>query len=98
MNKQMAAVMRRRGELLAKIAMQREQVADVSARWQVPLTLADRGLAVVHFLRSHPVLTACVVALFAVRRRGMVVVMKSGWRVWKGYRFLATLLEKLPRG
>lgn len=98
MNKQMSAVMQRRSELLARIAAQREQVADVGARWQAPLALADQGLAVVRFLRSHPVLVAGVAALLVIRRRGVVGLVKGGWRVWKGYRFLAVLSEKLsPR-
>lgn len=95
MNEQMLAVMQRRGELLAKIAAQRGQVAQIGARWQAPLALADQGLAVVRFLRSHPALVAGVVALFVIRRRGVVGLVKSGWRVWKGYRFLTALSERL---
>lgn len=98
MNKQMSAVMQRRGELLARIAAQREQVAGVGARWKAPLALADQGLAVVRFLRSHPVLVAGVAALIVIRRRSVVGLLRGGWRVWKGYRFLATLSEKFsPR-
>lgn len=95
MNEQMLAVMQRRGELLAKIAAQRGQVAQIGARWQAPLALADQGLAVVRFLRSHPALAAGVVALFVIRRRGVVGLVKSGWRVWKRYRFLTALSERL---
>ena len=95
MNKQMLAVMQRRGELLAKIAAQREQMAEAGAHWQVPLALADQGLAVVRFLRSHPVLAGGVAALFVIRRRGMVGLLKGAWRLWKGYRFLSALSEKL---
>lgn len=98
MNKHMSAVMQRRSELLAKIAAQREQVAGIGARWQTPLALADQGLAVVRFLRSHPVLVAGVAALIVIRRHGVLGLLKGGWRMWKGYRFLATLSEKLsPR-
>ena len=95
MNKQMHEVMQRRGELLASIAAQREQVAQIGTRWQTPLALADQGLAVVRFLRSRPVLVASVVALFVIRRRGVIGLMKSGWRMWKGYRFLTALSERL---
>jgi hypothetical protein len=95
MNEQMLAVMQRRGELLAKIAAQRGQVAQIGARWQAPLALADQGLAAVRFLRSHPALVAGVVALFVIRRRGVVGLVKSGWRVWRGYRFLTALSERL---
>ena len=95
MNSQMLAVMQRRGELLARIAAQREQMAETGARWQAPLALADQGLTVVRFLRSHPALVAGLVALYMIRRRGVVGLVKGGWRVWKGYRYLTALSEKL---
>lgn len=98
MNKQMLAVMQRRGVLLAKIAAQREQLEETGTRWRTPLALADQGLAIVRFLRSHPVLVAGTVALLVVRRRGVTGLIKGGWRVWKGYRYLTALSEKLsPR-
>jgi len=95
MNERMLAVMQRRGELLTKITSQREQVAQAGARWQTPLALADQGLVVLRFLRSRPVLVAGVAALLVWRRRGMVGVVKTGWRVWKGYRYLTGLAAKL---
>lgn len=95
MNERMLAVRQRRGELLAKIATQREQVAQVGARWRTPLAVADQGLAVLRFIRSRPLLVAGVAALLVWRRRGMVGVAKLGWRVWKGYRYLTGLAAKL---
>lgn len=91
----MNEVMQRRGELLARIAAQRGQVAEIGARWQAPLALADQGLAVVRFLRANPVLVAGVVALVVVRRRGVLGMVKGGWRVWRGYRYLSTAAAKL---
>lgn len=95
MNKQMALVMQRRGELLARIAVQREQVAELGARWQTPLALADQGLAVVRYLRARPVLVAGVVVLLIIRRRGLVGLARSGWMAWKGYRYFTALSAKL---
>lgn len=98
MNSQMLEVMQRRGELLARIASQREQVAEIGTRWQAPLALADQGLATVRFLRSHPALTAGVVALLVIRRRGVVGLVRGGWQMWKVYRYLTTFPAKLlPR-
>jgi len=91
MNRQMSETRLRRDLLLARIAAQREEVADLGARWQAPLALADQGLAAVHFLRSHPVLIAGAAALLVVRRRGVMGLMKGGWKLWKGYRLLAAL-------
>lgn len=95
MNSQILEVRQRRGELLARIAAQREQVAEIGTRWQTPLALADQGLAVVRFLRSHPALTAGVVALLVIRRRGVFGLVRGGWQMWKGYRYLTALSERL---
>lgn len=95
MNKQMAEVMQRRGELLARIAAQREQVAGIGVRWQAPLAFADQGLTVVRFLRSRPVLVAGVTVLFVIRRRGVLGLLKSAWQVWKGYRYFTAFSARL---
>jgi hypothetical protein len=91
----MLAVMQRRAELLAKIAVQRGQVAEIGAQWQIPLAAADQGLAVVRFLRSNPVLVAGVAALLVIRRRGVTGLMMGMWRVWKGYRYFTAVSAKL---
>ena len=95
MNKQMFAVMQRRGELLARIAAQRGQVAAAASRWQAPLALADKSLSVMRFLRSNPVLVAGAVAVLAIRRRGVAGALMAGWRVWKLYRSVRSFSEKL---
>jgi hypothetical protein len=86
MNKQMFAVMQRRGELLARISAQREQVAEIGMRWQAPLALADKGLIAVRFLRSQPMLVAGAVAIFVIRRRGVTGMLATGWRIWRLYK------------
>ncbi len=95
MNKQMLEVMQKRGELLARITSQREQAAEIGARWQTPLALADQGMAAMRFLRSNPVLAASVAAIFVIRRRGVVGLVKNLWRLWKGYRYLISFKAKL---
>ncbi|MDO8261983.1 MAG: YqjK family protein [Gallionella sp.] len=83
MNSQMFAVMQRRGELLARIASQREQVAEIGARLQIPLALVDLGVAAARFLRSYPVMVAGAIAALLIRRRSVVGVARVIWRVWK---------------
>lgn len=95
MNKRMLEVRQRRGELLAKIASQREQLSAIGTRWQTPLAIADQGLAVLRFLRSKPLLVGGVVALLVVRRRGIPGLVKGVWRVWKGYRYFTGMAKKL---
>ena len=91
MNGQLSAVMQRRGELLDRIASQRVQMAEIGARLQAPLSLADRGIAVVRFLRSNPVLVTGVIAFLVVRRRSAVAAVGVIWRVWKAYRSFTTI-------
>ena len=98
MNRQMAALMRQRGELQARIAAQRGEMADIAARWEGPLAIADQGVAVACFLRERPLLVAGVTALFVIRRRGMTGLLRLGWLGWKGYRFVAGVAARLtPR-
>lgn len=92
---ELSAVMQHRGELLGRIALQREQLADIGARFQRPLALADRGVAVTHFLRSNPVLVAAVIAVLVIRRRGVTGAMSVVWRVWKRYRYFTAIAAKL---
>lgn len=94
MNKQMAAVMQRRAELLARIAEQRGQVAEIGTRWKVPLALADQGLAAVHYVRSRPVLMGVVVALLVMRNRGVVGMVSGAWSLWKAYRSVISVAKK----
>jgi YqjK-like protein len=95
MNEKMFELMQRRGELLARIASQREQIAEIGAQWRIPLALADQGMAVVLFLRRHPLLVAGVVAIFVIRRRGVTGLGRGVWRVWNGYRSFTYLSAKL---
>ncbi|MBU0621101.1 MAG: YqjK-like family protein [Gammaproteobacteria bacterium] len=98
MNRQMAVLMQRRGELQARIAAQRGELADIAARWEGPMAIADQGVAVVRFLRRQPLLVAGVTALFVIRRRGMMGLVRLGWLGWKGYRFVAGVAARLtPR-
>lgn len=91
----MLDVMQRRGELLAKIASQREQIAAAGMRWKAPLEIADKGLAVVRFLRANPVLVAAAIAIFAMRRRGVIATVAVGWRVWRRYNSAKSFSAKL---
>jgi hypothetical protein len=95
MNKDMFAVMQRRGELLARIAAQRDQVAATAVRWQAPLVFADRGLATVRFLRSNPVLVAAAVAILVIRRRGLTGMVAAGWRMWRLYKSAMSFSAKI---
>ena len=95
MNRRMLEVMQRRADLLARIASQREQAAQIGARWEIPLAFADKCRDAVLFLRSRPALVAGVVALFVVRRRGLIGLARGGLLAWKGYRYFVAFSAKL---
>lgn len=86
--------MQRRGELCARIASQREQFGQVSARFEKPLSVLDQGIAGVRYLRHHPMLLAGVVAVLAVRRGGVIGLVKQGFKLWGTYRSLRSVSEK----
>lgn len=95
MDKQMKAVMVRRGELLARIAVQRRHVAELGAHWQAPLAVADRGMVVIRYLRTHPVLLTGLAALMVSRRRGVLGVVSGAWLLVQRYRLIAPLSKKI---
>lgn len=98
MTKRMQAVMLRRAALLITISGQREQLSELSTRWNAPLHLADQAMQVVGFMRVHPLLLAGLGGLFVVRRRGLTGLLKGGWRVWRAYRFFQAYLKSIaPR-
>ncbi|MDZ4201548.1 MAG: YqjK-like family protein [Gallionella sp.] len=91
MNERLFVLRQCRGELLAKIATQREQVAQLGVRWEAPLAVADKGVAVFRFLHSRPILVVGAVALLAWRGRGVAGLARAGWLAWKSYRSLVRL-------
>lgn len=95
MNSQLSAVMQRRGELVVRVASQREQLAEIGACLQAPLALADKSVVAARFLRSHPVLVAGVIAVLVIRRRGVAGMARVIWKAWKGYRNFAALKAKI---
>jgi hypothetical protein len=95
MNERMLELRQRRGELLARIDVQRGQLAEIASSWEGPLSLADHGVSIVRFLRGHPLLVAGVVAFVVQRRRGVAGLFKRALQVWKGYRYFADLWQTL---
>lgn len=97
MNDSMFKLMQNRSKLLAKIAAQRGQMTEIEAEWRAPLALADRGVAVVRFLRCHPLLVSGAMAIILFHRRsmtGMTGLMWGVWRTWKSYRDFTSILAK----
>jgi len=94
MNNSIPETMRRRGELLVRIAAQRECVAETVGAWRRPLALADRGWLVVRFLYARPALVVGLASLLVFRRRGVGGVLLSGWRMWRLCKVTASVLGR----
>jgi hypothetical protein len=74
----------RRERLVAKIALQRGELARHAAPWQGVCAMADKGVAAARFLQRHPGLVAGVVGLFvALRPRRAFAWLGRGWSLWK---------------
>jgi hypothetical protein len=87
MNTRLTELATRRAALVEKAASQRAQLSRAAEPWRGPLALADKGLAIVRYVGSHPPLLAGVVgvaAFMVVRRpRRLVGLLQRGWMVWR---------------
>lgn len=96
MNDKMLALMQRRGELRERIAVQREQLAQATSRFEKPLSLLDQGVEGVRYLRRHPVLPAgAVIAVLLLRRGGVLGLVKPLFKLWGMYRSIRSLAARL---
>lgn len=78
---------RRKERLIARAEQQRAIIAQAYHRWQKPASLVDRGIAVVGFLRLHPLLLGVgLAAMIALRRRNLLSWAGRGWMMWRAWR------------
>lgn len=87
-------MLQRRGELLEKIARQRDEIAAVGVRWQPALHVADQALLAARFVRKNVWLVAGIAGVALLRRHGAISLFKGGWRIWKLYRYASDLAGK----
>ena len=95
MNEKKLELVERRNMLLARIATQREDLAEISLQLQRPISLVDKGVAVARFLRFHPALFAGLAAFLLIRRRSVAGLAWIGWSAWKVFRDVASISAKL---
>ncbi len=87
---------RRKERLIARAGVQRAAIAGTFRRWQKPIDVADRALAVVRFFREHPLLLATVVAAAAaLRRRNLAGWIGRGYAAWRAFRAFSAWSSKL---
>ena len=88
----------RRAELLARVRDDRRRIERDLAPLAGVLGYADRGLAIVHWVRERPVLLAAAVAagtalsLVGRRRRSPLNLVKLALSAWQSWRFVSGAL------
>lgn len=82
MNSELLALAEKRGELKAKIAMQRDVLAQNIWPVEGLLDVADRAVDGVHWLQRHPqVLVAAAIGLVITRPRRVWRMSRPLWRL-----------------
>lgn len=77
-------IVERRTRLVAQAAAQRAALAQDMAPWRPRLALADRGIAVVNYVRRYPALLAGIGLLVAALRPHRAAGwLQRGWLVWQ---------------
>jgi hypothetical protein len=81
---------KRREFLILQAATQRQMLAQYVETWRAPLSIADRGLSVIRYIKQNPVLATSVsFSIFAIlKSKRPMKWLKNGWLAWK-------LLQKL---
>ena len=92
MNRQLARLAERRRQLVEQAAAQRSVLAYHAEPWRARLALVDQGVAVLRYVRRHPVLMAgATLLLAAVRPRPAGKWLRRGWVAWR-------LVRRLRKG
>jgi hypothetical protein len=74
----------KRQRLIAKVAVQRVELAHQMQPWRERMAVADKGISVVRTAGRHPLLLAGAALLLAVwRPRRTVKVLQYGWLAWQ---------------
>lgn len=84
MNQKLTRLIERREHLVALVAAQRMALAQQIEPWRIPLARADQGLAVLRFIKRHPMLIVGGGALLtALRPGGLARWLRQSWIAWK---------------
>lgn len=94
--RRLAQIHARRERLIARSAAQRDEMALLLAPLAGPLALADRGVALVHYVRAHPGVLAIAVVVFAILSpKRAFRWSRRALAAWRGYRWAVRALGEL---
>lgn len=90
MNSKLTQLAERRQQLVAQADAQRAILTDTLEPWRARLARVDRGVAVLRYVSSHPILmVGASLLLAALRPRRVGKWLQHGLMVWQlGRRFL----------
>jgi hypothetical protein len=84
MNGKLTRLAERRRLLIAQAEAQRTALAHNLAPWRARLSLADRGIAAVRYVRNRPgLLLAAALLVAALRPRRVGTWLQRGWLAWQ---------------
>ncbi len=84
MNDKLVRLAERRERLIAQAAAQRMALAQNIEPWRTPLALADKGLAALRYIKSHPAWIVGGSFLLAALRPGRAGKwLRRGWVTWQ---------------
>jgi hypothetical protein len=86
---------RRKERLIARNELQRMVISAACLQWQKPLGVIDRGIAIAHYLKAHPLVLGTGVAVAAiVSPRILLRWAGRGLFVWRAWRSLDAWARK----
>ena len=89
-------ITRHRAELVSRAARQRDDIASAFDTLRTPLAVADKGVAAVAYVKSHPgIAVAAVVAAAVISPRRTLRWAQRALIVWRGARWLRSSVRSI---
>lgn len=85
----MDRIRQRRAELIARAAHQRDDIAAALGALRAPLSVADKGVAAVTYVKNNPgIAAAAIVTVVVISPRRALRWAQGALLVWRGVRWM----------
>ena len=89
------AIALRKQLLLARIDVQRSQLASYGVQLEKPFAVADKAIQAGRYLKQRPwIAGVAALAVVVLGRRNLLRWAGKGWAVWRGWRFASQWLRQ----
>lgn len=96
MNARLAQLAFRKETLVARAALQRDQIENALRPWRQPLAVADKAVEAYGFLKRHPAIVAALVAALVIwQPRRLLRWTARGWVAWRASRGIRAAAARL---